>query len=477
MHSQLIIILCFFITGCNHYEQKLNDYQPSESSTSRSTPVSFSLEYFKILLVKDFNEAIEYKKKISLTSKQEALANLEIIKHHKGDMPAIKLLNKLSDINVLDLSEDFQIYYADLMFSLISEIPNKTLSTYQSLDQFSKPWIELKQIANQISDRKFKNSTYQITQWRNKYPRHPALQIILDEYHSLLENNLIDIKNIAIVSKSKSPPHWFEEFITLIEKRNKEISVFCFFNDTLVHSYELLKQQNKIDLVLAVDYEHDDFSTLSNYHLDFPTLALITPFETKIDNLWFLSPRGQSDKAQLYNLAESNPNIFIIYDESSMLFDPSSYASLKISRQDYKEKILQSLEIPNRKKEFENKFYGSIDYLALPSRQYSTVLLMTSEELARLSYPYWKLKSPVKTTFIGPASLLVHDINLDKSLFGMMLPKAHFDYNARIVFDLLQNWSNFILDKTLTLTDPSEVVLRRRGHVFSQDDRLDPFYG
>lgn len=476
VRSQLILVfIVVLFNACQHYEEKEENYQLNDVQVETSD-FHFNMAHFKVLLLKDSQEALEYRKSLPSSPHDKALSEIELIDALKFKEPSVKLLNRLSLIKINDLSDVERERYADMLFKFIDTTPKNTLNAYKHLSSFIKPWIEVKSLVSLVEDQSFKVFFKKVEQWRSKYKDHLALQIILGDFHSVPERGLKEVKTLALVAKDFNELRWFNSFVGLLDERSGFYRFVCLKEMPLNQSYNKLLTMD-VDLVLLSGYSADDFKDLPSYHLPLPSIALMDPFDSMTDNLWFLPSKEYADKEKLKQLINLDSGIYVMTDSASEDFDIPSSRYMKISRSDYKEKILDSLEIPSRKNKFERYIHTSIDYFPLPSREFSTVVLQTSKELARLSYPYWKLKSPCPTTFIGRSTLLEGDVNLDRSLKGMILPKTHYSYNPALLFELIHNFRNFFIDKSFTLTDDDKVILRLQDRTFLQEDQFVEYKG
>ena len=476
VRSQLILAFIFlFFNGCQYYEEKTDNYQLNDLEVHSPEPL-FNLAHFKVLLWKDYQEALSYRDSRPINRHDRALSELELIDKIKSKEPSVKVLERLSRIDIKDLPEVEHQRYADILFKFIEKTPRKTMSSYKNLSYFIEPWLEAKSLLSLIDDQNFKLFFKKVHSWQTRYKEHQALQIILGDFHAILDIGIKEVNTLALVAKDLKELQWLDEFAEILDKKSGQYKFICLQDSYLDEAFKQLTKMN-VDLVLLSGYSIKDFNVLSTYSFPLPSIALMDPFDNKVDNLWFFPSREYSDTQKIKQLVNLDKGIYIIGDSPEAPFDITSSRYIQISDSNYKERILESLEVPNRKAEFQKYIYTSIDYLPLPSREYSTVVLETSKELARLSYPYWKLKSPCFTTFIGRGLLLEGDVNLDRSLKGMILPKFHYAYKAKPLFELISNFRSFLIDKSFTLIDEDKVVLRRDNRVFLQEDQFVEYQG
>lgn len=466
------------MTGCQHYEQNLPENQEGRSTVSAHSEgyKIFQLPKFKLLLWDDSQKALSYSREFDLSPKDKAITELLLVEHSLSHKPAVKLLEQLVaiDISLLEMSQ--QHSYAALLDQLVTQISPATLKSYRTLAQQIEPWVCLKKIVDDLNVTSYQAFFRNVERWRHKYPNHEAYSLVVGDLKDVIENGFADINKIGLLIHPSEKVQWFDQFIRQLENHSSRYSLVYLQEDRLETAYQKFKERST-DIVLTIGFKDQSFKAIGKYHLPVATVSLSENFDHCIDNLWVFPPKDENDKKEIKQILSHDKSVFFLQEsDSHTKLAVEHENSLMITREDYQEKILKVLEIPDRKKYFEKKIAASIDYFALPSKNYSTVVLDTTSELARLSYPYWKLKSPIKTKFVGLTSLLENNANLDRTLKGMILPTRDKNYDAEMIYQFIDNIPRFFLDKTFTLSR-SGVILKRSGNTFVQQDSFREYQG
>lgn len=469
------------LPGCQGDGQSLTLSPDGVTSRSGASKNSFSLATFKAKLYDDWNGAQSYRRQFSLSSDLGDYCQLLIIQARFHERSAIESLQDLLAIDVRQFEGNNAKQYARLMSKALESLPEATLQSYSDIYEKTRAWRALLSIAKNHQPSHPHRFVQDVNRWKSIYGDHPAYSLIFDSQAQILDSALVQHQNLALLFKNSNPPQWLHEFIRIWEQKYSSKPLICLQNDALLPGLEQLKQR-QVDLVLAADFSHDELGVFPPSLLPVTTILLSPPVSHRISNLWHLISPSTYQWQELITLARDHDDVLIFIEEDSPYLKGLSSSVrrslpfLTLSTEDYQKVILQALEIPDRKAYFEKTLGTSLDYLALPSKKYDRVILATSPHLARLAYPFWQLKSPLKTQFFGLSTLLEHDSNLDSALKGVYLPFLDAEYSAQVLIDFIDQLPRLTLDKSFGLNSGAVTILRQEKN-FVQTAQFIPYRG
>lgn len=396
---------------------------------------------------------------------------LDDIRNHLHKEPKIKLLERLiSYENNLELQEHKE-YFLRLISLLLEHIPKKTLSSYQSLHQKLKPFEELITLGNINIEQQLEEYQQALEKWQKNYPQYASYQKFLPEQKLVLSSSLVHFKEISFIAKEI--PSWFDEFVSIFSQKFPEKTLSVQITSDLGQALQL--EEEKQILALCYGFKVHDFSSFEK-SLPLSTLLLsdeLEPTSERAENLWVFHPAHLRQYKKLKDdLCSSQATILLERDAFS--HDKLSFLEqflqeeeiFEVNEKNYQQIISQLLQIPEREKHFQKIFGAQINYHPLPSKNFNRVFLLTSPEIARLSYPYWRLKSQSKTKFYGLSELRQFNPNLDSALKGMYLASSSQDYNPRALVDLLEHLPELVVRTTYTFEkEKFSVYLQKRDFI------------
>ena len=397
---------------------------------------------------------------------------LNDLRNSLDKQPKIKLLERLLNLESQLTLEKHQEFFLRLMQLILNDTPKTTLLSYQSLQDKVEPFKVLLSYSKFLEQRNFKSYQQALKQWREKYQDLEHYIKYLPEYQTYLASSLVDFEEVFFVSKQL--PAWFDQFVCLFEQKfpDKKLTV------SLTDDLKVLDQKKDSNRTLILSYGFDAENFNSYAQKNSTILLLSTKLEQEQPsqkNLWIFQP---AHLGQYTTLRED-----LLFQKAIVLLEPEAFEekylkflkkildteqTYEVSLKNYQKTISDLLKIPSKEQYFQKLLGAQVHYHPLAYQRYEKVFLLTSPQLARLSYPYWRLKSQAQTKFYGLSDLIVQDQNLDKTLKGLYISSSFQDYSAQSILDLLERLPDFVLKTSYTL-QKDDFHVHLDGHLFIQE--------
>jgi hypothetical protein len=460
VYSQLLLLFLFLLAGCTHYQKKTFENQDSIFQQEKK---QLTLgQYRRSLLLDSETQGTEQLFLENQDSFKLSRLDSEIKKKVKFD-----LVEEVLDLGRKVKGEERE-HCARLLFFLLTSLEQKEIKG------------EYFQLLKELSLRSFnKNDTREIFEKifsflkKERSKDKDFIYFLQKRFSQKRVSFPSQIRKIGFIIDQKENPGWMKKLIHSWENVQPFYQYYCVFAKELKQAYQIFVEKD-IDVILTYGFSQDDFSTLSSLH-QCPIISLQEPFESSFKNHFFFPPKSFFDKQSLNDLVQGETDIIVFCDQDLMEKEVIPLGKKRVvSNQSYRESIDGLLGIPSQRSFFEKHFSSSIDYLPLPCINKSVIILHTSPSLARLIYPYWKLKSSKENDFLGLSSLKILNLTLDQSLSGIYLPRLTEDYDEKTLVTLIESLPEFF-HYPFTMKKTDSIFLFPKEQLIVQKDSYERY--